>query len=303
MTKFITPVLIVTFNRPDVTSVLIDRLREVKPSHLYVSSDGPRESKGVHEKELVKQVRDLIEHIDWDCEVHKFYSEKNFGCGVGVSNAITWFFQNVEQGIILEDDCIPHKSFFGYCQELLDKYKDDHRVTHINGNNYGCTDCVDTNWDYHFTMYPQVWGWATWRRAWANFNYRTDLDGIRSEFETFKHMNWSKSDFELQKRKWKKAGNQVDIWDYQWHYINQLNGNLAITPKVNLVTNIGELGTHYNQADNSPLNIESSEMKLPISHPDFFFRDYRMEQFMKKFMIKNKLTTRIKRSLKSLLPG
>ena len=162
-----TPILFLLFNRPDETSVVFDVLKIIKPKFLYVACDGPRKNiEG--DAENVDKTRKIIDQITWDCELKTLFRDSNLGCKIAVSEAINWFFENVEEGIILEDDCVPDITFFDYCSELLQFYRDDKRVMHISGLNFlsGPLDLQPSAESYHLSKYPAVWGWATWRRAW-----------------------------------------------------------------------------------------------------------------------------------------
>ena len=133
MKMYNTPILFLIFNRPDTTKVVFERIREIKPSRLYVAADAPRQGKD-KEAELCRQSRSIIDSVDWPCEVKTLFREENLGCKKAISSAITWFFEQEEYGVILEDDCLPDLSFFRFCEELLIKYKDDERIGHIGGN-------------------------------------------------------------------------------------------------------------------------------------------------------------------------
>src|SRR4030042_6453503 len=153
--KLTTPVLFLIFNRPDTTEKVFDEIRKAKPKKLFVAADGPRQDKQ-GEKEKVGRARQIvIDGIDWDCEIKTLFRDKNLGCKVAVSSAINWFFENEEMGIILEDDCLPHQSFFRFCGELLEKYKDDERIMVISGENllFGRK---RTNYSYYFSRYYHI---------------------------------------------------------------------------------------------------------------------------------------------------
>ena len=157
-----TPVLFLVFNRSDTATQVFEKIRQVRPSRLYVAGDGPRE--GYNEEEKVAKAREIATRVDWPCEVKTLFRDKNLGCAHGCSNAISWFFQHEEKGIILEDDCVPHLDFFTFCENLLDRYAEDERVTVVSGNNF-----QKGKWrgdaSYYFSKFPHIWGWATWRRA------------------------------------------------------------------------------------------------------------------------------------------
>lgn len=243
-----TPVLVMAFNRPDRLAVLIERLREVRPERVFLAVDGARPDR-LGEAERVRACRDLAASIDWTDDVATLFQDANLGCGLGVSTAITWFFEQVEEGIILEDDVIPDPSFFGFCTELLDRYRDDDRVFAVTGCNFVPPSAQSRPEDaYRFSRVAHIWGWATWRRSWGT--YALDIAGWRRELPA--RRLWSSSGrslsgslfwamtFELMARK------QVDTWDAQVVYAAMRQNQLIATCNTNLVENIGfgETATH-----------------------------------------------------------
>ena len=156
--------MIIGFNRPDTTRQVFDAVRVAQPSTLYFAVDGSRPSKE-GEKEKVQQVRDIIKRVDWPCEVHTLFREENVGCGFGPAGAITWAFENEDRMIVLEDDCVPSQSFFRFCNEMLERYKDDTRINIVSGRSHWHGSKFFDKYDYLFTRYAHTWGWATWKRA------------------------------------------------------------------------------------------------------------------------------------------
>ncbi len=287
------PVLFIIFNRLETTKRVLTAIKRAKPKRLYIASDGGRNET---EKGLVDDIREyVISEIGWDCNVKTLFREENWGCGQNVSDSISWFFNEEEQGIILEDDCVPSDSFFEFCDELLLKYKYDTRICQINGNNFGLTDFVLSEWDYHFCHYPQAWGWASWRRAWKDYSLLVSPDRIPRNINSYKHLGWKKSDIKLQIHNWVRAGRSLDTWDYQWQYINQIQGNLAVVPKRNLISNIGDIGTHFSSNDKRTFHLKAEEMNMPLKHPEFILIDSLIGRSYKKRMIKNSIKNRIVR--------
>jgi len=235
------PILVIAFNRPDHLAQLINRLREIQPTRLFIAIDGPRENRP-EEVAAVQRCRELVNTIDWSCTVKTLFHEKNLGCGRGVSSAITWFFHEVEQGIILEDDVIPDPSFFGFCSELLNRYVDDDRVFAISGCNFVPASFQShPELPYRFSQVPHIWGWATWRRSWEK--HTLDIAGWRSRLPLRELWSaagksvpgavyWA-STFELLARK------EVDTWDGQLVLASMEAGQWTATCNTNLVTNIG----------------------------------------------------------------
>lgn len=235
------PVLVIAFNRPDHLKQVLDRLRDVRPTQVFVAIDGPRGDRP-GEADRVQACRDLAAGIDWDCEVRTLFQDTNLGCGLGVSSAISWFFEHVEQGIILEDDIVPDPSFFPFCEELLSRYRDDLRVFAVSGCNFVPAEFQSNpELPYRFSQVPHIWGWATWRRAWAQ--HRLDIGGWPKRLPP--HTLWSRagcsipgavywaSMFELLARK------QIDTWDGQLVLASMASHQLTATSNVNLVRNIG----------------------------------------------------------------
>jgi hypothetical protein len=262
--RFETPILFIVFNRPDTTRRVFEEIRRIKPKQLFVAADGPRENRP-GEKEKCEEVRKFImDNVDWDCEVKTLFREKNLGCGKAVSPAITWYFQNVEQGIVLEDDCLPNPSFFSYCQELLDRYKDNKRVMHIAGAQF--VPDFENGASYYFAKLMHCWGWAGWADRWQYYDF--DLKSFTEE-----KIKYFSPDKNVQKywlnilRRLKRK--EIDTWDYQWTFkIVEMNG-LCVNPTKNLVSNIGfgEDSTHTPDKNNPLANMPTFEIKRMI-HPD-----------------------------------
>ncbi len=172
--RFDVPILLLAFNRPNQTRRVFDAIKAIQPTKFYFAADGPREGRA-EEAILCQTVRtSILENIDWDCEVKTLFRDKNLGCKYAVSSAISWFFENEPEGIILEDDCLPDASFFPFCAELLEKYRHDDRIMMISGDNYQ-KDKLRTDYSYYFTRYNQIWGWASWRRVWNLYDVEMKL--------------------------------------------------------------------------------------------------------------------------------
>lgn len=231
------PVLMLVFNRPEETKKVFEAVRLARPSRLYVAADGPRVNR-TGDAELSRQTRAIFEQVDWPCEVKCLYREQNLGCGPAVSQAITWFFEQEEMGIILEDDCLPSPEFFTFCEVMLNRYKEDERVMQVCGSNFQQGNKYGDA-SYYFSMFSFIWGWATWRRAWKHYRY--DLSNVGS----FKDIDWGMyTSHSGILRYWRQtlmlSKKQVlNTWDYQWAFSILRNKGLSIVPNANLVTNIG----------------------------------------------------------------
>lgn len=267
-----TPVTFLTFNRPDLTQIVFDAIRKAQPKKLFVVADGPRFPK---EAENCQQARDIIKTVDWDCEVITNYSEVNLGCKKRVASGIDWVFSQVEEAIILEDDCLPSQSFFYFCENLLEYYRDDARVMHISGDNFQPR--IMNQYSYYFSKYNHVWGWATWRRAWKYY------DVTMQSWQTLNKQDFLQSlcRDHYEQKYWLDIFEQayqckVDTWDYLWTYTCWLQNGLSILPNVNLVSNIGFSGdaTHTKDENNPFANLSTADMgeikhpPFPIQHPE-----------------------------------
>lgn len=273
------PVLLIAFNRPDNTKEVFEAIRSAKPPKLFIACDAPRENVPT-DVEKCNQVRQIFQDIDWQCEVHTLYQEKNLGCSKAPSDAISWFFNHVEKGIILEDDCKPCMSFYVFCDELLDKYENDKRIKLISGNNFLKGKKAGES-SYYFSKVPITWGWATWKRAWAGFDIEM------STYPEFKAKKKFKDVFshKLMRWYWIKmldrvfSGEIKTAWDYQWFYSMWSNNELCITPNVNLVQNIGfdGSGTHTS-FDAKKYSIPTTGIEQPLIHPKFVLADNKTDE-------------------------
>lgn len=266
---FDVPILILAFNRPKETQQVFERVRSIKPKYLFVGIDGPRET-NADDNELCKMVQDVFLHqIDWDCEIKTLFRKQNLGCRKAVSSAIDWFFNQVEYGIILEDDCIPNLSFFDYCKVLLEKYKDNPNVMHIAGYNY-FGHFSRLNKSYIFSRSALIWGWATWRRSWQ----KMDVD--MKDYPDYKSGNSVKDYVKnvlAQKyilQKWDETYHKINnSWAYAWMYCVVNNKGLCIVPQKNMISNIGfnENATHTKQQSTLTKEIKSHKLNFPLHHP------------------------------------
>ncbi|WP_185282983.1 nucleotide-diphospho-sugar transferase [Hymenobacter sp. NBH84] len=271
-----TPVLLLIFSRPDTTRRVFDTIRQARPTRLYVAADGPRPN---HPTDAVRcaETRAIVEEVDWPCEVFTLFQEKNLNCGVGPVTAITWFFSHETEGIILEDDCVPSPSFFRFCQELLVRYRDDTRVMHIGGNNFGSEaqqPLAPGAPSYYFSEQRNSWGWATWRRAWDMYDYH--LSGFREAVASGAFDGVFSSALEKRYRLGKMRGvlalpSPPDVWDYQWEYTIAMNSGLYIVPAVNLVGNIGfgNNSTHTHDDGDMMGALPAQELSFPLQHPAY----------------------------------
>jgi hypothetical protein len=276
-----TPVALIIFKRPSTTERVFEAIRQAKPSKLFVIADGARLDRP-GEVEKCEATRAIIEQVDWDCEVLKYYSDINRGVKWNVVDGLNWVFNNVDEAIILEDDCLPHPTFFRYCEELLNYYRNDKRVMTISGNNFQFGQ-KRTDYSYYFSRYPNTWGWATWKRAWQSFDIEMKL------WEKIRDNNYLELIFEEPKLAsyWSYVfqsayDDKIIAWDYQWIFNSWVNSGLCIIPNVNLVSNIGygEEATNTKDVISPYSNIPFREMHFPISHSPFVFRHAEADRFI-----------------------
>ena len=281
MTPSSVPILVLGFNRPDRVRQLLISLRTVQPQHLFFAVDGPRQDRAA-DQQLVMQTQELINLIDWDCEIHTQFQEVNLGCARGVTAGIDWFFSNVSEGIILEDDVLPAAGFFTFCTELLEKYRDNAKVWCISGSNRLPQEHVSSEFSYRFSTIPQVWGWATWRDRWEK--YSLDISGWRakglSTTKLLKTVNYSPGAFAYWSANFDlMAKMAVDTWDIQLVNAAMQNGALAAIPNINLVENLG-WGAQATHTRQTPGFIQTiGEITFPLVHPRVA-ADTRADRFM-----------------------
>ncbi|MBW4580196.1 MAG: glycosyltransferase family 2 protein [Tildeniella nuda ZEHNDER 1965/U140] len=299
-----TPVALFIFNRPHLTQKVFNAIRQAKPSRLLVIADGPRSDR-VSEAELCIQSRAVIEQVDWQCQILTNFSETNMGCKRRISSGLNWVFDTVEEAIILEDDCLPHPTFFPFCEALLNYYRDDTRIMVISGGNFQFGH-KRTNDSYYFSRYNHCWGWASWRRAWRYY----DVD--MSLWSTVKQGSWLHDllgdDRTVQY--WTEmleavSCNRIDTWDYQWTFACWIQHGLSILPNVNLVSNIG-FGTNATHTTeiNQFSNLVTAAMQFPLKHPAFVIQDVKADNLTHQRIDREnrlaKLNAAIKHTIKRL---
>jgi hypothetical protein len=296
MTPRETPVLLIVFNRVAPTTQVVDAIRQIAPKHLFVAADGPRRHIA-EDRDRCEQVRALFDAIDWDCDLRKLYREENLGCKRAVQSAITWFFEQVEGGVILEDDCLPTPSFFLFASELLDRYRDAAEVMCISGNNFH-GDGFQSPTSYYFSKYMHCWGWASWARAWKH--YDAELSGP-SDRDIICNYPTNRAEVRFWSKRFRRVRNgRIDSWDYGWQYAIWKNHGLVIVPQQNLVKNIGfgGDGTHTQGAEDE-FALEAKSMTIQ-SHPQQVTQDIQADQreATHVFKIEPRLTRRVVRELR-----
>lgn len=270
------PVLFAIFNRPSTTEVVFEEIRKAKPSRLFVAADGPREDVS-GDREKCDAARAVISKVDWDCEVKTLYRDENLGCGRAISEGITWFFEHVDEGIILEDDTKPAPEFFRFCAEMLEHYRDDDRVMEVSGTSLPNRFTKNSEYSYFFSDWDHIWGWATWKRAWKHYDYSMKrypeiaekgllLNNYTSIYEQYYmehllHRGYHEND-------------RVTWWDIQWGFARKINSGLAVVPTRNLVVNLGFGADATNTTDGGQWSaVKIEKLEFPLKHPEFIMRD------------------------------
>ena len=274
------PVLFFIFNRPQTTKKVFACIREARPSQLFIVADGPRAGR-TDDNEKCERARWVTESIDWDCRVFKNFSETNLGCKVRVESGISWAFERVDRVIVLEDDCLPDLSFFRFCSELLDYYKDDERIMAISGDNFqfGRERTKD---NYYFSRYPHCWGWATWKRAWQHYDVDMQLWPEAKHENRLKDILCSRTAVRYWHNIFQRTyAGDIDTWDYAWTLACWLQNGLCILPNANLVSNIGFTaeGTHLTHTHSPFSHMPTTEMSFPLRHPSMVLRNAQADRF------------------------
>lgn len=313
--KFNTPILFLFFNRPDTTLTVFEKIITLKPSKLFLASDGPRYNIS-NEDEVVKMLRiKILSLINWDCDLQILFRDNNLGCKEAVSSSITWFFSSVEYGIILEDDVLPDPTFFSYCEKLLIKYKDNDNIGMISGSNLVPHASKNFHYSYYFTNYNLIWGWATWRRVWNRYDVNL------SSWPSNKHIFFKGKKFKV-KYYWSFIfqnvyEHNIDTWDYQFTYCCWLNNYISIIPSVNLTLNIGFGKSATHTTGNPPnyfKNLELNKIDFPLIHPNNLLVNKKNDSLIEKqifdinfinfvilYLNRNKIISPIYKKLKYLI--
>ncbi|CAN5363754.1 hemolytic protein HlpA [soil metagenome] len=278
--QFTTPLLFLIFCRPDTTKLVFEAIRKVRPTKLYIAADGPREGRQ-HDVAKCEATRKIATDVDWPCEVHTLFREKNLGLGEGITTGISWFFNHETEGVILEDDCLPSPSFFPFCEAMLERYRYDTRIMEIGGNNMEGPGMRDEEYSYSFSNQMYIWGWATWRRAWQFHDFKMDHypEINRKKYLDYSYDSIYERDFSKYVFSKMHEGddqtNRKTIWDYQWQFASKINSGLAIVPGRNLIKNLGfgSEATNTHNPNGAGSNLVLEEMNFPLRHPGFVMAD------------------------------
>ena len=295
-----TPVAFLIFNRPDTTRRVFAEIARARPPKLLVVADGPRANRP-EEAQRCAQARAVIGRVDWPCEVETHYEETNLGCRRRVSSGLDWVFERVPEAIILEDDCLPSQSFFPYCEELLERYRDDARIGMISGDNFQRGRRAGSG-SYYFSKYTHIWGWASWRRAWRHYDVTASLWPELLGSGLFERMT-----LPGERDTWRAAfegihAGRIDTWDYQWTLACWCHSMLSVMPQVNLISNIGfgEQATHTRRV-NEYANMATQELGMPLVAPALTAADALADAYTAGHMFQGRpsLAPRLRRLLRA----
>lgn len=273
-----TPVVLIIYHRPQMTEKVIDSLREVKPSQIFVIADGPKDKEDAGK---CKETRELIKSIDWKCKIEKNYSSTNLGLRKRVISGLNWVFSKVDRAVILEDDLVIDKSFYSFCEEMLEKYKNNEKIISISGNNF-LFDRYNVKDSYFFSRHIYSWGWATWRRAWKLYDdTMSDWPKVKSKnilndrLEGWVKMAYWKMIFDMTYER------KINSWAYAWTYTALVNNKLTIVPSLNLVSNIGTgQGATHTSIKSRVLNVPIKRIDFPLKHPEVVKRDEKADSII-----------------------
>ncbi|MDJ0798483.1 MAG: glycosyltransferase family 2 protein [Calothrix sp. MO_167.B12] len=297
-----TPVAFIIFKRPDTTKKVFEAIRQAKPPKLFVIADGPRLDKP-GEAEKCAATRAIIDRVDWDCEVFKNYADVNMGCKERVSSGLEWVFNNIEEAIILEDDCLPELTFFRFCEELLEKYRNDQRVMSITGTNL-LGEWKSEIQSYHFSYYFSCWGWATWKRAWDCYDVDMKLWSMPEIKNRVRDIIADEKQYLNRKQHLDNTYNgKTNSWAYQFLFMCLAYSGFSVTPSVNLISNIGFTaeGTHTNSSHDERANMPTFPINFPLQPPLGIAVDREYDYLRYKKIWAETWQQKIRRTVKSLI--
>ena len=294
-------IALIIFKRAKTTQRVFEAIRAAQPPKLLVIADGPRSDRP-SEAESCAATRQIIEQVDWDCEVLKNYADHNMGCGERVSTGISWVFQQVEEAIFLEDDCLPNPMFFEFCEQLLEKYRYDQRVMMVSGTNV-LQEWKSDRQSYHFSHYTTIWGWASWRRAWQHYDFKMKSWASVEAQQRVRDVLGHEGLYLSRKKAYDAVySGKIDTWDLQWAFTRLLNSGLSAVPAVNLVSNIGfdAEATHTTSADDPRSRLQTFPLRFPLTHPVGLALDQSYAELCYQTVEDNRIVTRLKRKLSKL---
>lgn len=278
------PVLFIIFNKREETKRVFNAIRNQQPKQLFIAADGPRPEKEGEAKKCCYVREWVLSNIDWECEVKTSFHDHNIGCGRAPSQAVSWFFEHVSEGIILEDDCLPGEAFFRFSEILLERYRYNPKISIISGNNFQLIQPMLLGTDYYFSLFPSTNGWAAWKRSWDDYEYHiaswltiNQKKFLNSLFREKKYQLFWKRLFD-----WAYEAKPDDCWDIQFHYHCMRRNQLAIIPAANLISNIGygPDATHSKDSSSYFANVPMHDIAFPLRHPVTIQRNYVADEFI-----------------------
>lgn len=278
------PILFIIFNRPETAKKVFEVIRKMKPEKLFISADGPRKNRK-HDEELCNQTKEIVSRVDWPCKVYKKFNSENLGCKKSVVSALNWFFDIVDEGIILEDDCLPNLSFFSFTESLLGKYRNDERIYQICGTN-PLDEWNKNGSSYFFSYYGSIWGWATWKRAWNKVDIEMKLWKNKSVRKSISGLVADRLQYIYRKSIYDASfKNKIDAWSYAWSFARIINSGLSVVPSVNLIKNLGfgSDSSHTKSRKNAFSSQKIYSIKFPLKEPEYIIAD---RVFDKKYFLK-----------------
>lgn len=279
------PIVFMNFRRPELTALVFERIAMARPSKMYIFADGPRSDT---DREKCAQVRQILDKVDWECEVYRHYADENMGLRNRFTSALNYVFSQEESAIILEDDCLPEHTFFQYCDTLLEKHRDQSQIFHICGANYGFQRPYGVQDSYYFTHYVPLIGWASWRRAWAHYDVTMaawqDAQARARVLALFPNP--------LERNFWERIFNgvydgKINSWGYIWMFTCMVNGALSVLPYENVICNLGFGVESTNTQDPTSLvsNRPMLPIRFPLAHPVKIVKSQKAVRFYSRFMV------------------
>jgi glycosyltransferase involved in cell wall biosynthesis len=295
-------VLLLTFNRPDNVIRVLECIKNANIHALYIACDGPRSGQ-VDDILKIQAIHKIVAQIDWCANVKTLYRESNLGCGHAVSEAITWFMEDAGEGIILEDDCLPDPTFFPFCAEMLNRYRNSPNVMQIAGYNLLSGQYINGS-DYLFSQLGWQWGWATWKRAWDHFDIKMKSWPQFKEYGFHKYFPFSQVRVDIFDR---THSGITDTWDYQWQNAMAICHGISVVPIFSLTENIGfGVGATHGQHQDAGQRflVPVQALHFPLKHCPFIYPDQQYDRILsKKTHPHLTISSRIKRKVRTLLNG
>ena len=302
MDELETPVVLIVFNRPQTTRQVFERISRARPKTLFLVADGPRPGKP-DDARRCQEVREIVQSVSWDCDVHCDFSDVNLGTKMRISSGLDRVFSVVDRAIILEDDCVPDQSFFPYCDCLLETFEGDPRVMLICGTNPAEND-VAVPYSYYFSRYLVCWGWATWARAWKYYDGEMSLWPLARDQKLLEGLFENRESVRYWAKRFQMTyEGKLNSWGYPWTLSCWLQNGLSIFPSRNLVSNIGfgSQATNTLGRRNRLANLLVSQMQFPLIPPPYVQRFMPADSYIERFIFRDRLLAPLKKWMKQKL--